>query len=227
MLGLLWQAKVEPKPKGCSQDLEFKSSTPICSAGSLSHESHQHLNAEVPGGDGGELGTKSVTLTACFPLAGDPCPQPQQLTAQHLANCTPMMVLDYFAGSGAGFGIIIVVLCCLPLGLSLCSFFLSLFSSTSPPEKGAKCPRTKHLPAGAAESWSLLRCLSWQGLGHQEGAKREKDLCDFLCLLLPCVLSDSVCCLGCGCFPQERFQEAAEEAGHQRAQGGVRRGHTR
>ncbi|NWV91589.1 DUOX2 oxidase, partial [Machaerirhynchus nigripectus] len=46
---------------------------------------------------------------------GDPCPQPQQLTAQHLANCTPMMVLDYFAGSGAGFGIIIVVLCCLPL----------------------------------------------------------------------------------------------------------------
>ncbi|NXJ25412.1 DUOX2 oxidase, partial [Dicrurus megarhynchus] len=46
---------------------------------------------------------------------GDPCPQPQQLTAQHLANCTPMMVLDYFAGSGTGFGIIIVVLCCLPL----------------------------------------------------------------------------------------------------------------
>ncbi|NWY30255.1 DUOX2 oxidase, partial [Pheucticus melanocephalus] len=46
---------------------------------------------------------------------GDPCPQPQQLTAQLLANCTPMIVLDYFAGSGAGFGIIIVVLCCLPL----------------------------------------------------------------------------------------------------------------
>ncbi|NXT78254.1 DUOX2 oxidase, partial [Zapornia atra] len=46
---------------------------------------------------------------------GDPCPQPQQLTAQHLANCTPMIVLDYFEGSGAGFGIIIVVLCCLPL----------------------------------------------------------------------------------------------------------------
>ncbi|NXW00161.1 DUOX2 oxidase, partial [Fregetta grallaria] len=46
---------------------------------------------------------------------GDPCPQPQQLTAQHLANCTPMTVLDYFEGSGTGFGIIIVVLCCLPL----------------------------------------------------------------------------------------------------------------
>ncbi|NXV17470.1 DUOX2 oxidase, partial [Cepphus grylle] len=46
---------------------------------------------------------------------GDPCPQPQQLTAQQLAKCTPMTVLDYFEGSGAGFGIIIVVLCCLPL----------------------------------------------------------------------------------------------------------------
>ncbi|NWW44308.1 DUOX2 oxidase, partial [Pedionomus torquatus] len=46
---------------------------------------------------------------------GDPCPQPQQLTAQHLANCTPMTMLDYFEGSGAGFGIIIIVLFCLPL----------------------------------------------------------------------------------------------------------------
>ncbi|KFQ77857.1 Dual oxidase 2, partial [Phaethon lepturus] len=46
---------------------------------------------------------------------GDPCPQPQQLTAQDLANCTPMMMLDYFEGSGAGFGIIIIVFCCLPL----------------------------------------------------------------------------------------------------------------
>ncbi|NXX37946.1 DUOX2 oxidase, partial [Tricholaema leucomelas] len=46
---------------------------------------------------------------------GDPCPQPQQLTAQHLASCTPLMVLDYFAGSGTGFGLIIVLLCCLPL----------------------------------------------------------------------------------------------------------------
>ncbi|OWK58826.1 Dual oxidase 2 [Lonchura striata] len=72
---------------------------------------------------------------------GDPCPQPQQLTAQHLANCTPMMVLDYFSGSGAGFGIIIAVLCCLPLGLSFCFLFLPLSSSsTSPPEKGAECP---------------------------------------------------------------------------------------
>ncbi|NXY16100.1 DUOX2 oxidase, partial [Atrichornis clamosus] len=58
---------------------------------------------------------------------GDPCPQPQQLTAQHLTNCTPMMVLDYFAGSGAGFGIIIIVLCCLPLVTLLIAWIVATF----------------------------------------------------------------------------------------------------
>uniref|UniRef100_A0A8C4Y957 NAD(P)H oxidase (H2O2-forming) n=1 Tax=Gopherus evgoodei TaxID=1825980 RepID=A0A8C4Y957_9SAUR len=47
--------------------------------------------------------------------ATDPCPQPQQLTVEKLANCTPMTVLDYFEGSGAGFGLILVALCCFPL----------------------------------------------------------------------------------------------------------------
>ncbi|XP_021263300.1 dual oxidase 2 [Numida meleagris] len=57
---------------------------------------------------------------------GDPCPQPQQLTAQLLANCTPMTVLDYFEGSGAGFGIIIVVLCCLPLVSLLVAWIIAV-----------------------------------------------------------------------------------------------------
>ncbi|NWR33479.1 DUOX2 oxidase, partial [Tachuris rubrigastra] len=58
---------------------------------------------------------------------GDPCPQPQQLTVQHLANCTPMVVLDYFAGSSAGFGIIIVVLCCLPLVTLFVAWIVATF----------------------------------------------------------------------------------------------------
>ncbi|NXG55440.1 DUOX2 oxidase, partial [Hemiprocne comata] len=57
---------------------------------------------------------------------GDPCPQPQQLSTQHLANCTPMMVLDYFEGSGTGFGIIIVVLCCLPLVTLLVAWIVAI-----------------------------------------------------------------------------------------------------
>uniref|UniRef100_A0A8D0EJM6 NAD(P)H oxidase (H2O2-forming) n=1 Tax=Strix occidentalis caurina TaxID=311401 RepID=A0A8D0EJM6_STROC len=58
---------------------------------------------------------------------GDPCPQPQQLTAQHLPSCAPMMVLDYFEGSGAGFGIIIVVLCCLPLVTLFVAWIVAVF----------------------------------------------------------------------------------------------------
>lgn len=43
MLGLLWQANVEPKPKGCPQDLEFNSSTPILQC-SLSHSATNTIN---------------------------------------------------------------------------------------------------------------------------------------------------------------------------------------
>ncbi|XP_056671998.1 dual oxidase 2 [Monodelphis domestica] len=46
---------------------------------------------------------------------GDPCPQPQQLTEDILPPCAPMTVLDYFKGSGPGFGLTIVALFCLPL----------------------------------------------------------------------------------------------------------------
>uniref|UniRef100_A0A452SIP8 NAD(P)H oxidase (H2O2-forming) n=1 Tax=Ursus americanus TaxID=9643 RepID=A0A452SIP8_URSAM len=46
---------------------------------------------------------------------GAPCPQPRQLTTQGLPSCVPLTVMDYFEGSGPGFGITIVALCCLPL----------------------------------------------------------------------------------------------------------------
>nr|XP_042132996.1 dual oxidase 2 [Peromyscus maniculatus bairdii] len=46
---------------------------------------------------------------------GAPCPQPQQLSTEGLPECVPLTVIDYFEGSGAGYGIVIVVLCCFPL----------------------------------------------------------------------------------------------------------------
>ncbi|XP_060228150.1 dual oxidase 2 [Meriones unguiculatus] len=46
---------------------------------------------------------------------GAPCPQPQQLTTEGLPECVPLSVIDYFEGSGAGYGILIVALCCFPL----------------------------------------------------------------------------------------------------------------
>ncbi|EDL80032.1 rCG26886, isoform CRA_b [Rattus norvegicus] len=50
-----------------------------------------------------------------FWLAGDPCPQPSQLSTQGLPACAPLFVRDYFKGSGFGFGLTIGTLCCFPL----------------------------------------------------------------------------------------------------------------
>ncbi|XP_008581316.1 PREDICTED: dual oxidase 2 [Galeopterus variegatus] len=62
----------------------------------------------------------SVDLSALQPNVfvwheGAPCPQPRQLTAEVLPPCVPLIVLDFFEGSGPGFGITIVALCCFPL----------------------------------------------------------------------------------------------------------------
>ncbi|XP_004687898.1 PREDICTED: dual oxidase 1 [Condylura cristata] len=47
--------------------------------------------------------------------AGDPCPQPRQLSTEGLPVCTAPITWDYFAGSGFGFGVTIGTLCCFPL----------------------------------------------------------------------------------------------------------------
>ncbi|XP_034350163.1 dual oxidase 1 [Arvicanthis niloticus] len=50
-----------------------------------------------------------------FWLAGDPCPQPSQLSTEGLPACAPLFIRDYFEGSGFGFGLTIGTLCCFPL----------------------------------------------------------------------------------------------------------------
>ncbi|XP_027424522.2 dual oxidase 2 [Zalophus californianus] len=61
--------------------------------------------------------------------ADAPCPQPRQLTTQGLPHCVPLTMLDYFEGSGPGFGITIVALCCLPLVSLLISGVVAYFRS--------------------------------------------------------------------------------------------------
>nr|XP_025739929.1 dual oxidase 2 isoform X1 [Callorhinus ursinus] len=61
--------------------------------------------------------------------ADAPCPQPRQLTTQGLPHCVPLTMLDYFEGSGPGFGITIVALCCLPLVSLLISGVVAHFRS--------------------------------------------------------------------------------------------------
>nr|XP_023394848.1 LOW QUALITY PROTEIN: dual oxidase 2 [Loxodonta africana] len=58
---------------------------------------------------------------------GAPCRQPQQLTTTDLPHCVPLTVLDYFEGSGPGFGITILALCLLPLVSLLISGVVAYF----------------------------------------------------------------------------------------------------
>ncbi|KAB0406802.1 hypothetical protein E2I00_011336, partial [Balaenoptera physalus] len=58
---------------------------------------------------------------------GAPCPQPRQLTSEDLPPCVPLTVTDFFEGSGPGFGITIVALCCLPLVSLLISGVVAYF----------------------------------------------------------------------------------------------------
>ncbi|XP_067871575.1 dual oxidase 2 [Heterodontus francisci] len=62
--------------------------------------------------------------------AGDPCPQPKQLTTDDLEPCTGAISLNYFEGSGAPFGIIIVILCCLPLVCLIPAYAVALYRKT-------------------------------------------------------------------------------------------------
>ncbi|XP_076983864.1 dual oxidase 2 isoform X2 [Tamandua tetradactyla] len=59
--------------------------------------------------------------------AGAPCPQPGQLRTEDLPRCAPLTVSDYFEGSGPGFGLTVVALCCLPLVSLLVSGIVAHF----------------------------------------------------------------------------------------------------
>nr|XP_033776119.1 dual oxidase 1-like [Geotrypetes seraphini] len=58
---------------------------------------------------------EDIQQNVFFWVDGDPCPQPDQITAEHLLNCTPLVVTNYFEGSEIGFGILLLTLCSLPL----------------------------------------------------------------------------------------------------------------
>uniref|UniRef100_A0A8C3Q0S5 NAD(P)H oxidase (H2O2-forming) n=1 Tax=Chrysolophus pictus TaxID=9089 RepID=A0A8C3Q0S5_CHRPC len=90
---------------------------------------------------------------------GDPCPQPQQLTTQLLANCTPMTVLDYFEGSGAGFGIIIIVLCCLPL----VSLFVAWIIAILRKRDFKKLQKKKKASVRKEVTGEAIHAMEWHG----------------------------------------------------------------
>ncbi|NXX85670.1 DUOX2 oxidase, partial [Urocolius indicus] len=89
----------------------------------------------------------------------DPCPQPQQLTAQHLANCTSLMVLDYFKGSGVGFGIIVIVLCCLPLVSLLVAWVVAIFRKRD----FMKLQKTQSFSVRREVTSEVTQAIEWHG----------------------------------------------------------------
>lgn len=53
----------------------------------------------------------------CFFFTGDPCPQPQPLTASDLQPCTKATSMSYFGKSSkAGYGIVVIILFFFPVG---------------------------------------------------------------------------------------------------------------
>ncbi|XP_006883258.1 PREDICTED: dual oxidase 1 [Elephantulus edwardii] len=63
--------------------------------------------------------------------AGDPCPQPRQLSTEGLPACVPPVVRDYFQGRGFGFGVTIGILCCFPLVSLLSAWIVARLRSRS------------------------------------------------------------------------------------------------
>ncbi|KAL6035782.1 hypothetical protein STEG23_005179 [Scotinomys teguina] len=59
--------------------------------------------------------SRALQPNVFFWLAGDPCPQPSQISTKDLPACVPFFIRDYFKGSGFGFGLTIGTLCCFPL----------------------------------------------------------------------------------------------------------------
>ncbi|XP_060115958.1 dual oxidase 2 [Heteronotia binoei] len=89
---------------------------------------------------------------------GDLCLQPEQLTTQHLPPCKPLSTLDYFEGSVAGFVIVIIVLCCLPL-LSLLIAWIVAFAR----RRDFKKLQKRQSPSERSEAFSEgISAFEWQ-----------------------------------------------------------------
>ncbi|XP_051898554.1 dual oxidase 2-like [Pristis pectinata] len=90
---------------------------------------------------------------------GDPCVQPKQLTVNDMEPCVQVSTMHYFQGSGAGFGILIVALCCFPLAALLLAFAISLGRK----RERRRLQNKKHSVRKQAASGDKIRAREWQG----------------------------------------------------------------
>uniref|UniRef100_A0A4W3I6Q5 NAD(P)H oxidase (H2O2-forming) n=1 Tax=Callorhinchus milii TaxID=7868 RepID=A0A4W3I6Q5_CALMI len=105
--------------------------------------------------------TDEIQQNVFFWNTGDPCQQPKQLTVADFEPCTKAISLNYFEGSGAPFGIIIVILCCLPLVCLIPAFIVALYRK----RKFKKVQRRSRKCSSKYLYSLLFPCLvcEWQG----------------------------------------------------------------
>lgn len=99
---------------------------------------------------------------------GDRCEQPKQLTESDLEPCTPISTMNYFEGSSAGFGIILVILILLPILCYIAAYIVSHyhkkdFKQLQKKQQGA----TKN-----AKDLKGIRVSEWQG-----PKEKTRDIC--------------------------------------------------
>ncbi|XP_072348918.1 dual oxidase 2 [Scyliorhinus torazame] len=104
--------------------------------------------------------------------AGDPCPQPKQVTIADLEPCTSAINLKYFEGSSAGFGIIIVLLCCLPLICLIPAYAVAFYNKTQ--FKKLQRRNRRESITRKTELGTGMKASEWQG---PNDPLRPVDLC--------------------------------------------------
>ncbi|XP_041442661.1 dual oxidase 1 isoform X2 [Xenopus laevis] len=105
---------------------------------------------------------------------GDPCPQPEQISAQMLANCTPPTVTDYFADSITGYSILIAVICSFPL----VSFLIAWMVARSRRRDFIKFQKRRALQ-------SIRQSLPAEGIPAQEWQGPKEPICSVILQIDP------------------------------------------
>ncbi|XP_072409163.1 dual oxidase 1-like isoform X1 [Chiloscyllium punctatum] len=107
----------------------------------------------------GAIGITSFQNDVFFWKDGDPCAQPRQLTESDLEPCVKVSTTYYFDGSGAGFGILVVALCCFPLAALLLAFMVAGIRKKEKKKLQKKKPSMKKSPNSAV----TIKVFEWQG----------------------------------------------------------------
>ncbi|XP_067829735.1 dual oxidase 2-like [Heptranchias perlo] len=105
------------------------------------------------------VGDAGIQRNVFFWKDGDPCPQPKQLNESDMEPCIKLRTMHYFQGSGAGFGILIVALCCFPLAALLLAFTISIIRKK---EKN-KLQKKRNSIRKPTDPREKIKASEWQG----------------------------------------------------------------